>query len=89
MKYNLIKLSSPDFELITEHIHIVHDVLDMYVCRLCRVIGEDEYNDWPDNYEELSVTEKVHVLLGTSCGAEYMLEENHVEGVTTTHETLF
>ena len=84
MKYTLIKLSSPGFDLNTPHIHIVWDVLDMYVCSLCR---RDE--DWPDNYHELPHSEQVHVLLSTSCGAEFILEETHVEGGTTTHEVLF
>ena len=89
MKYTLIKLSSPDFDLNTEHIHIVRDVLNMYVCDLCKVYHEDEPDEWPENYEDLPVEEQVYDLLATSCGAEFMLEENHVEGITVTHDTLF
>jgi hypothetical protein len=84
MKYTLTKLSSPGFELNTNHIHIVRDVLDLYVCILCR-----RDKDWPNNFPVMSESDQIHVLLDTPCGAEFILEENHVEGVTTTHEVLF
>jgi len=84
MKYTLTKLSSPGFELNTSHTHIVRDVLDLYVCSLCR-----RDKDWPDNFPVMSESDQIHILLGTPCGAEFILEENHVEGVTTTHEVLF
>jgi len=69
--FTLIKLSSPDFELNTEHIYIVHDILNNYVCKLCKSDGED----WPENYNDLPIYEKINVLLTTSCGAEFLLEE--------------
>jgi hypothetical protein len=89
VKYSLIKLSSPGFDLNTSHIHIVRDVLGMYVCDFCKITTDGEYNEWPENYDDLPVYEQVHVLLSTSCGAEFMLEEDHVEGITVTHDTLF
>ena len=84
MKYSLIKLSSPGFDLNTEHIHIVRDVLDMYVCAGCRAVDVhypfvDEYDEWPEDYNSLQPMEQVNVLLSTPCGAEFMLEENNVK----------
>lgn len=78
-KYHLIKISAPGFSLYTNHIHHVHNMLDMYVCKSCRekhVQGEVVWQDWPDDYYQLDQREQVGWLLSTSCGAEFDLEED-------------
>ena len=72
--YNLIKISEPGFDLRTEHIGIVRNVLNLYVCSMCRRNEGTHYDSFPENFEELSVTEQVDVLLATDCGAEFDLE---------------
>jgi len=74
MKYTLIKLSSPGFDLNTNHIGTVQYILDFHVCNMCRL--EEE---WPEDYNSLAPMEQVNVLLSTPCGAEFMLEENNVK----------
>ena len=77
--YKLIKLSSPGFHLESEDIRHVYNVLDMYVCESCKWHDpNDEMSTWPENYDDLSFEDKVHELLWTSCGAEFILE---VDGV--------
>jgi hypothetical protein len=70
--YNLIKLSEPGFDLRTEHLSVVKNVLHLYVCKLCT--RTDKYGDFPENFNELPVNEQVDILLATSCGAEFDLE---------------
>ena len=77
MMYNLIKLSSPGFDLHTEHLEVVRDILDTYVCGMCKKNHSrpDDFN-FPSNYRELFIEQQVDALLGTDCGCEFMLEEN-------------
>ena len=70
--YNLIKLSEPGFDLRTEHLSVVKNVLHLYVCKLCT--RTDEYGDFPENFDDLPVNEQVDILLATSCDAEFDLE---------------
>jgi hypothetical protein len=73
--YNLIKISEPGFDLRTEHIGIVKNVLNLYVCSMCRRNEGTHYEGFPQNFEELSVNEQVDILLATDCGCEFSLEE--------------
>lgn len=73
--YNLIKLSEPGFDLRTEHIEHVRNVLNLYVCTMCRNNHGTVYDRFPENFDELTTTEQVGVLLSTDCGAEFSLEE--------------
>lgn len=86
--YELIKLSDPGFELKTDDIRIVRNVLDGFICQSCmKTVSELDIKDQdpaeikylqntakPDNYDELNDQEKVNFMLGTSCGAEFMLD---------------
>lgn len=89
MEYTLIKLSSPGFDFNTDNLGYVHVVLELFICDQCKIRTDDEYNVLPENYEQLGIDEQVYAMLGTPCGAEFLLEENHVEGMTVTHEVLF
>lgn len=73
--YNLIKLSEPGFDLRTEHIQHVRNVLNLYVCSMCRRNEGTFYDRFPQNFDELTVEEQVQVLLSTDCGCEFSLEE--------------
>ncbi len=73
--YNLIKLSEPGFDLRTEHLSVVKNVLDLYVCGMCRKNDGTHYNRFPENFDELPVNEQVDILLATDCGCEFSLEE--------------
>ena len=59
-KYCLTKLSSRSFTLYTDHEEVVTSILATYCCQTCR--------------EECGYS--LDDLLNTSCGAEFMLEEN-------------
>lgn len=78
-KYSLIKLSSPGFDLNTEELRHVYNVLNSYVCKSCMTYSEEDPLAIPKDYETLSMEDKVYALLGTSCGAEFILEEDGEE----------
>ena len=73
--YNLIKISEPGFDLRTEHIGIVRNVLNLYVCSMCRRNEGTFYDSFPENFDELPTEEQVEVLLSTDCGCEFSLEK--------------
>jgi hypothetical protein len=75
-KYTLIKLSSPGFDLNTKDIYYVYRMLDDCVCDGCKEYTEDDPLSLPKDYDSLTMEDKVYALLGTSCGAEYILEED-------------
>lgn len=72
--YNLIKMSEPGFDLRTEHLQNVRNVLNLYVCSMCRR-NEGTWHRFPENFDELSTEEQVRALLSTDCGCEFSLEE--------------
>ncbi len=49
--YNLIKLSEPGFDLRTEHIDHVRNVLDLYVCTMCRTNEGTWHDRFPENFD--------------------------------------
>jgi hypothetical protein len=72
--HRLTKLSSPGFTLETDHLHIILRHLDAGVCGLCRK-GERGFSEpFPANFDELSERQRIDILMGTSCGCEYMVE---------------
>lgn len=68
MNYTLTKISSPGFDLTTEHISIVANILDIYICDQC----QHEY--FPDNFNSLTDMQKVNIMISTACGCEFLLE---------------
>lgn len=82
-KYTLYKMSSRGFKLETHSLEHVFVVLSCFVCRSCmkvetKYIEEDgtEYIEGiPDNFDKLPIREQVDILLGTACGAEFIMEE--------------
>ncbi len=72
--HRLTKLSSPGFTLETEHLHIILRNLDAGVCGLCRKGEEGFAEPFPQNFAELPERERINILMGTSCGCEYMVE---------------
>lgn len=80
-KYVLTKLSSSWFDLYTDSIETVLYHLELHICKSCMIKddGKDEFAfGIPMNYDELEPYDKVMSLLSTSCGAEFMLEEDGV-----------
>lgn len=73
--YNLIKISAPGFDLRTEDIKVVRDILNLYICSMCRRNEGTWYDRFPENFDELATEEQVGILLSTDCGAEFSLEE--------------
>ena len=77
-KYRLTKLSESWFDLYTDNISHVRRVLELFVCTSCMIKSPDHIYDFtlPLNYDELPTYDKVMWLLSTSCGAEFILEED-------------
>lgn len=67
-------MSGPGFDLRTEHIDHVRNVLNLYVCSSCRR-NDGNWCQFPENFDQLSTEEQVRVLLSTDCGCEFSLEE--------------
>lgn len=85
-QYVLTKLSSPGYELRTEHLSVVCSMLDSFVCGMCRE-GDPEFPDvmppFPVDFEGLPLEEKTDILLSSACGCEFMLEVENDEKVET------
>lgn len=79
-KYVLSKLSENWFDLHTDNISHVRRVLELFTCDICMHRG-GEWDEFclPHNYDELESYDQVMHLLSTSCGAEFMLEEDGEE----------
>lgn len=75
ISYTLTKLSSPGFELQTTHNSIVFETLVAYCCEDC--VNEALSGD---------PTIPIYELLGTSCGAEFFLEESEIKPLTQDKE---
>lgn len=75
-EYSLIKLSDPGFDLNTNDIRHVYKMLNECVCIGCKSYSEEDPFSVPQDYDSLSMEDKVYALLGTSCGAEFILEED-------------
>lgn len=69
--YMLTKLSSEGFVFETSNLEYVFNLLSAFICTSC--VEEEDLND--PTFSGLSVEERVSTLLGTPCGAEFMLEE--------------
>ena len=87
MYYDLTKGSSPSFTIQTEHPEIIVDMLEQYTCSLCMTPKSEFLKKYPesdpceadycipDNYQDLTIEEKLDILISTACGAEFSLME--------------
>lgn len=75
-QYTLHKVSDPGFELHTNQLHHVVQVLEDFVCDGCKTSDSADSGNWPDNYDSLSYSQKIEALLSTSCGCEFDLDVN-------------
>ncbi len=72
-KYNLVKGSSPSFTFQSDDSQQIIDVLETFLCEDCLQEG---FNNALDNGRDLKDNDEyIDYLLGTQCGAEYLLEE--------------
>jgi len=75
--YELTKLSSgTTLSIISNEPDILADVLDKFLCEDCKKEADDYISEICDEVEGIEYDEAVlYVMLGTSCGAEFLLEE--------------
>ena len=73
--YKLTKMSSPGFDLEADHIETIRDVLDLYICGMCKKNHGTWHDNFPSNYKELPIDEQVAALMYTDCGCEFDFEE--------------
>ena len=72
MKHKLIKLSEPGFELESDKLQPIIDLLLMvYCCETCV-----DY-DLPEGFDGMNEWDQLDELLMTPCGAEFIFEEVH------------
>lgn len=75
MTYRLTKISNPGFDLEADHIETIRDVLDIYICGMCKKNVGTFHDSFPANYKELPVEEQVEALMSTDCGYEFVYEK--------------
>lgn len=72
MTYKLIKLSEPGFELTSDRLEpILNLLLMVYCCETCV-----DY-ELPEDFDETTDDDKLEELLMTPCGAEFIFEEEY------------
>ena len=72
MKYRLTKVSGEGFELTTDKLEpILNLLLIVYFCDTCI-----EY-ELPEEYDEMNDWDRLQELLMTPCGAEFIFEEEY------------
>lgn len=73
--FKLTKMSGPGFNLEAHNIEIIRDVLDLYICGMCKKNHGTWYDQFPNNYKELPVEDQVAALMATDCGCEFDFED--------------
>lgn len=68
--YTLTKLSSEGFVFETSNLEYIFNLLADFICTSC--VEEGDLED--PTFSGLPVEERIDTLLGTPCGAEFMLE---------------
>lgn len=82
----LEKMSVPGWQLHSEYIEHILEMLESHVCGMCKqteaqykqatLTVDAEYNEYrddfkPETYNQYSPIEKIHWLLSTPCGCEF------------------
>ena len=64
--YELTKISSPSFTMITQHVDFIHSMLEHFVCANC--INDEE------GFYDKTTEEQIEIMMGTPCGCEFVLQ---------------
>jgi hypothetical protein len=82
----LEKMSVPGWQLKSEYIEHILEMLEAHVCGMCKqteaqykqatlTVDAEYESDWnhfmPETYKQYSALEKIDWLLGTPCGCEF------------------